>query len=80
MIFFFFFFFLFVCFLLLLFFEETPYFRFGKIVIFRKDSIDIANRVFFKTLSRSIYTSLMIKGGDQCLLRNLVHHNSVFIY
>ena len=48
----------------------TPYFRFGKIVIFSKDSID-SEYVFFlsKTLSRSIYTSFMIKGGGQGVLK-----------
>ena len=29
----------------------------------------IVNRVFFKTLSRSIYTSYMIKGGGQGVLK-----------
>ena len=29
----------------------------------------IANSVFFKTLSKSIYTSNMIKGGGQCGLK-----------
>ena len=29
----------------------------------------IANKVFFKTLSRSIYTSFIIKGGGQGVLK-----------
>ena len=46
------------------FLQRPPYFRFGKIVIFSKQSID-TNSVFFKTLSKSIYTSNMIKSGGQ---------------
>ena len=37
-------------------------------VIFSKDSID-SEWVFFKTMSRSIYTSFMIKGGGQGVLK-----------
>ena len=41
--------------------SSVPYFNFVKTAL-------IANRVFFKTLSRTIYTSFMIKGGGQGVL------------
>ena len=41
---------------------DTPYFRLEKNAL-------IANAVFFKTLSRSIYTRFMIEGGGQGFLK-----------
>ena len=45
--------------------EKTP---FAVNAIFTVKIEMVANRVFLKTLSRSIYTSFMVKGGSQCVL------------
>ena len=59
---------------------QTPYFRFGKIVSLVNRAL-IANSVFFKTLSRSINTSFMIKGGSQGVLNaKITDPKYLFLY
>ena len=57
----------------------TPTFVFKRLLSFVKIAL-IANRVSFKTLSRSIYTSFMIKGGSQGVLKRRNYGSQVSVY